>query len=139
MARRRNFSAEAARRNELARERGYTSYYAERIARAERQHKGISKAAARGHPSRDERSVASFLKFIRSQPDEAQVAFTSLERQPDGTFKRGRFDVLYLDRKGNPKERTFIIDGKVLTDRMDEIAETIATSIGQGFLGWGSP
>lgn len=139
MARRRDFSREAARRNELARSQGYSSYYRLRLARARSQHKGISTGAARGHPSRAETQVAAFLRFIKSQPQDAQVAFTGLDRQTDGTYKQGRFDVLYLDKRGRPRERTFVIDGKTLNGRMDEIAEAISASIGQGFLGWGSP
>lgn len=139
MARRRDYRAEAARRNQRAREQGYRSYYELRVARARKAHPGISKSAARGHASPDERQVAAFLRLIKSQPTDAQVAFTSLGRNKDGTFDRGRFDVLYVDKQGRPQERTFIIDAKTLDRRMDEIADTISRYIGQGFLGWGSP
>jgi hypothetical protein len=139
VARPRDYKAEAARRNEAARTRGYSSYYAERVARAEKQHKGISRAAARGHATPDEREVARFLRLLKTQPADAQVAFTSLDRRKDGTYGRGRFDVLYIGKDGEPKEATFVIDAKTLDRRMDEIADTISAYIGQGFLGWGSP
>lgn len=121
MARRRDFSREAARRNELARERGYASYYQERIARAKRAHPGISKGAARGHPSAQERKVNRLLRTIRKLPPDSQVAFTGIDRQPDGTWKTGRFDVLSDDGDSH-----FEIDADVLQKRITEIADEIA-------------
>ena len=126
MARRRNYSAEAARRNELARERGYASYYEERIARARKAHPRISKAAARGHASPQEREVNRLLRTIRKLPPDAQVAFTGIDRQKDGTWRTGRFDVL-----SDEGDMVFEIDAGVLDDRIGEIADALAgTGIG---------
>lgn len=139
MARRRDYRAEAARRNELAREQGYSSYYQQRLARAREQHKGISTGAARGHASREERKVADLIRLLKSQPTDAQVSFVSKDRKPDGTYGTGWFDVTYIDARGKARVDVFEIDAKVLQSRLDEIAEVIAIYIGQGFLGWGSP
>lgn len=94
MARRRDYKAEAARRNELARERGYASYYQERLTRAKKSRKGISKAAARGHGTADERAALRFIRMIPRLNPDAMIAFTGTQRQKDGTWLVARFDVL---------------------------------------------
>lgn len=115
-----------------------SSEYRERVLRARRAHPGISRRAAGGHGSADERELARLLRLIRSQPRDVQVAFTSLGRRKDGTYERGRFDVLYIGAGGEPESEVFVIDASTLDPRMDEVADAISTYIGQGFLGWGS-
>lgn len=123
MARRRDYRAEAARRNELARSRGFSNYYAERVARARKQHPGISKAAARGHGSPAEKEVNRMLRKIRKLPPDAQMAFTGIDRQKDGTWLLGRFDVLTDDG-----DEMFEIDADVLEKRIKEIADALAAT-----------
>lgn len=122
MARRRDYRAEAARRNELARERGYASYYQERLARARRAHPRISTAAARGHASAQEKEVARLIRRIKRMGPGDQIAFTGIDRQPDGTWKRGWFDIIPAD---DPLE-VYVIDADVLMPRLSEIADAAA-------------
>ena len=121
MARRRDYRAEAARRNELARSRGYASYYQERLARARKAHPRISTSAARGHATPAEREVNRLLRTIRRLPPDAQVAFTGIDRQKDGTWRVGRFDVL-----SDEGDLHFEIDADVLEKRIGEIADALA-------------
>ena len=90
----RDSRAEHARRQDAARRRGYSSAYRARIARMQELYPGISRKGARGHPSRDEREIIRFIKAIRKAPAESQVLFAGIERQPDGTWRFGRFDML---------------------------------------------
>lgn len=98
MARRRNFSAEAARRNELAREQGYSSYYRLRLARARKARPGITRAAARGHGTVDEREALRLIRLIPQLNPDSMISFTGTDRQRDGTWRVGVFDVLTDDR-----------------------------------------
>ena len=123
MARRRDYRAEAARRTELARARGYSSYYQERLARARKAHPRISTSAARGHATPAEREVNRLLRTIRRLPPDAQVAFTGIDRQKDGTWRVGRFDILTDDG-----DEFFEIDADVLEKRIKEIADALAAT-----------
>lgn len=98
MARRRDYRAEAARRNELARSRGYSSYYQERLARARKTRPGISRAAARGHGTLDEREALRLIRLVPQLNPDSMIAFTGTDRRKDGTWRVGVFDVLTDDR-----------------------------------------
>lgn len=95
MARRRDYRAEAARRNELARSRGYSSYYQERLARARRSRPGISRAAARGHGTSAERQALALIRLIPNLPPDTEFSFFGDHGgRKDGTWKTAVFDVL---------------------------------------------
>lgn len=100
-ARKRNYAAEYARRQQLARERGFGSYYRERVTRAQQQRPGVSRAAAAGH-----RSAADLLRALRRAPVEGtMVSFIGIDRQRDGTWRRASFTLLTPDGE----EREFIL------------------------------
>ncbi len=61
MAKSRNFSAEYQRRNELAKQRGFKSYYAERQSRG--ISKGLTPSQARGAPRKGE--LPASIKNVR--------------------------------------------------------------------------
>lgn len=98
MARARNYRAEAARRNELARSRGAGSYYEQRIKRAQKEYPGISRAAARGHGTDAEKEAMRLNRLVPKLNPDTMIAFTGTDRQPDGTWVVGVFDVLTDDR-----------------------------------------
>lgn len=90
----RNSSAEHARRLDVARQRGFSSAYTERIARAEARYPDMSRRFYRGHRTPDERAILAFARAVRRSPEGSQVLFAGIERQPDGTWRVGRFDLL---------------------------------------------
>ena len=97
--------------------------YAARIARFERQHPGASRSAARGHAGSGEQEAGRLLRRLRSLPERSEIHFAGTERQPDGTWRRARFDVL----GGDGREDTFTIPEESL-GRLPEIRDAIAAS-----------
>ena len=97
--------------------------YAARIARFERQHPGASRSAARGHPGSGEREADRLLRRLSKLPRGSEVHFAGTDRQPDGTWRRARFDVL----GGDGQEQTFTIPEEAL-GRLPEIRDAIAAS-----------
>ena len=97
--------------------------YAARIARFERQHPGASRSAARGHAGSGEQEAGRLLRRLRSLPESSEIHFAGTERQPDGTWRRARFDVL----GGDGREDTFTIPEEAL-GRLPEIRDAIAAS-----------
>lgn len=133
MPRKRDYPAELARRNQAARRRGYSSYYQERLARARKARPGISTTAARGHARAGEREALRLLKAVRRLPPDAQIAFTGLDRQRDGTWRQARFDII----APGGYDATFIIDEPglyLLPQIADSIAATGITVLGAQYL-----
>lgn len=97
--------------------------YAARIARFEREHPGASRSAARGHPGSGEREAGRLLRRIRELGAGSEIHFAGTDRQPDGTWRRARFDVLGSDGQ----ESTFTIPEESL-GRLPEIRDAIAAS-----------
>ena len=97
--------------------------YAARIARFERRHPGASRSAARGHAGGGEREAGRLLRRLRDLPPGSEIHFAGTERQPDGTWRRARFDVL----GGDGAEQTFEIPEEAL-GRLPEIRDAIAAS-----------
>lgn len=97
--------------------------YAARIARFEREHPGASRSAARGHAGAGERQADALLRRLGKLPRGSEIHFAGTERQPDGTWRRARFDVL----GGDGREDTFEIPEEAL-GRLPEIRDAIAAS-----------
>ena len=97
--------------------------YAARIARFEREHPGASRSAARGHAGAGERQADALLRRLGKLPRGSEIHFAGTERQPDGTWRRARFDVL----GGDGREQTFTIPEEAL-GRLPEIRDAIAAS-----------
>lgn len=95
MARRRDYRAEAARRNELARSRGKGSSYEQRIERARKKYPGISKGAARGHGTASEKAAMRLIDLIPKLPPDTEFSFFGDRgNRRDGTWETAVFDVL---------------------------------------------
>ena len=97
--------------------------YAARIARFEREHPGASRSAARGHAGSGERGADRLLRRLAKLPQRSEIHFAGTDRQPDGTWRRARFDVL----GGDGQEQTFTIPEEAL-GRLPEIRDAIAAS-----------
>lgn len=98
--------------------------YAARIARYQARHPGASRSAARGHAGAGEREADRLLRQLgRGLPDGSSIHFAGTERQPDGTWRRARFDLL----GGDGTESTFEIPEEAL-NRLPEIRDAIAGS-----------
>lgn len=98
--------------------------YAARIARYQREHPGASRSAARGHPGSGEREADRLLRKLgRISPRGSEIHFAGSERQPDGTWRRARFDVLGSDGT----DETFEIPFEAL-GRLPEIRDAIAAA-----------
>lgn len=107
--------------------------YAARIARFEREHPGASRGAARGHGGTGEREAGRLLRRLRDLGSGSEVHFAGTERQPDGTWRRARFDVLGSDGV----ETTFVIPEESLgrlSEIRDAIRESGAVTLGQSYL-----
>lgn len=92
--RRRDYSAENARRNERARDEGYRSYAHKR--QVEGEQRGLTRSQARGHPRRDEAS-ARVVRAIREGSD--TVVTVQRVRMPDGSIEE-RLLVAVVDENG---------------------------------------
>ena len=123
MARRRDYRAEYQARQRRARAAGFSGYYGQRVERFERRHPGASRSAARGHAGGGEREAGRLLRRLRDLPPGSEIHFAGTERQPDGTWRRARFDVL----GGDGAEQTFEIPEEAL-GRLPEIRDAIAAS-----------
>lgn len=94
MARRRDYRAEAARRNQRAREAGKGSYQ-QRLERARRKYPGISNAAARGHGTPAEKSAMRLIRLIPNLPPDTEFSFYGdAGGRKDATWETAVFDVL---------------------------------------------
>ncbi len=127
----RNYAAEYARRVQAARARGATGYYQERLQRARRARPGITTGAARGHARGGERAAQTLVRAVRRLPADGQIAFTGVDRQPDGTWLTARFDLL------NGGDQTFLVtqDGlHMLPHIADVIAATGINVLGAKYL-----
>jgi hypothetical protein len=102
----------------------WAAEYAARIARFERRHPGASRSAARGHSGGGEREADRLLRQLaRLSPQRSEVHFAGTDRQPDGTWRRARFDILGSDGS----EQTFVIPFDAL-GRLPEIRDAIAAA-----------
>jgi hypothetical protein len=98
--------------------------YAARIARYQREHPGASRSAARGHAGGAEKEADRFLRRLRrGLAPASSIHFAGTDRQPDGTWRRARFDLL----GGDGEEDTFEIPEEALA-RLPEIRDAIAAT-----------
>jgi hypothetical protein len=110
----------------------WAAEYAHRIARFQREHPGASRTAARGHAAGGD-DVRRLLRRVGELPPGSQIAFTGIDRQPDGTWQRARFDVFGADGE----ESTAIVEPDQLfrlSDIRDAIAATGIAVLGADYL-----
>ena len=100
----------------------WAAEYAHRIARFQREHPGASRTAARGHAAGGD-DVRRLLRRVEKLPPGSQIAFTGIDRQPDGTWQRARFDVFGADGV----ESTAIVEPDQLF-RLGDIRDAIAAT-----------
>lgn len=124
MARRRDYRAEYQARQRRARAAGFSGYYGQRVSRYQARHPGATRSAARGHARAGEREAERFLRQLRrGYPPGSSIHFAGTDRQPDGTWRRARFDVL----GGDGEEDSFEIPEEAL-GRLPEIRDAIAAT-----------
>lgn len=118
---RKRLSAAYERRNELARQKGYRSYYDYRIhnhgaiAPDQPAPTGNARARLRGH-----RSLADLKAALKPG---TLVIVQSTDRDPK-TGRLRRAEVLLVDEKG--RQRTFRLNGRELTRaKIDELATAV--------------
>jgi hypothetical protein len=97
--------------------------YAARVERYTRAHPGASRSAARGHGAAGERDADRLLRRLKRLPAGSSVHFAGADRQPDGTWRTARFDVL----GGDGTEDTYEIDEPAL-GRLPEIRDFLAST-----------
>jgi hypothetical protein len=108
----------------------WAAEYAARIARYERQNPKASRSAARGHAKPGERAADELLRRLAKLPKGSSVHFAGTDRQPDGTWRTARFDVL----GGDGTESTYTIYGDEGLRRLPDIRDTLA-ALGVAMLG----
>lgn len=88
----RDYRAEYARRQQLARRRGFSDYYAERVSRAEQARPGITRAQARGHGGLGK--LGRLRRALRRAGDDGYVDFVADGRDAEGRWTEGELSVL---------------------------------------------